>query len=355
MKQEDGEYQRFGEPTEAAIRVLASKMIKDNEAVCQKKYKTIVQLDFESNRKCMSTIVSDGSTNVQFIKGAPERLLENCTQYFDKSTNAAVTLTSQQRQAFLGLIEKQAAQGQRCLALAYVPDAGKLSKVTLENRDTVLKGVTHREYAAYEVGATFLGFVSIKDPVRPEVRPAIDQCRTAGIRVIMITGDAKSTAIAVAKELNILEQHQSEKDCCFTGAEFAALDDKQRKQILGSEGGRVFSRVEPRHKRELVKCLMEMGQVVAMTGDGVNDAPALKQAHIGIAMGITGTEVAKFAADMVLADDNFATIVKAVEEGRSIYSNMKAFIRYLISSNIGEVLSIFFTAMLGIPEGFSSV
>lgn len=276
VKQEDGEYQRFGEPTEAALRVLASKMIKDNETVCHKKYKTIVQLDFESNRKCMSTVVNDGSKNVQFIKGAPERLLEKCTKYFDKSANTAVDMTTKQRSTFLGLIEKQAAQGQRCLALAYVPDAGKLSKVTPENKDTVLKGVTQRQYADYEGDATFLGFVAIKDPVRPEVKPAIEQCRTAGIRVIMITGDAKSTAIAVAKELNILEQHQNENECCFTGVEFAALDDKKRKEILGSEGGRVFSRVEPRHKRELVKCLMEMGQVVAMTGDGVNDAPALK-------------------------------------------------------------------------------
>jgi magnesium-transporting ATPase (P-type) len=162
------------------------------------------------------------------------------------------------------------------LALAYVPDAGKLSKVTAENKDTVLKGVTQREYANYEGDATLLGFVAIKDPVRPEVKPAIDHCRTAGIRVIMITGDAKSTAIAVAKELNILEAHQDEKECCFTGVEFAALSEEKRKQILGSEGGRVFSRVEPRHKRELVKSLQEMGQVVAMTGDGVNDAPALK-------------------------------------------------------------------------------
>lgn len=149
-------------------------MIKENEAVCHKKYKTIVQLDFESNRKCMSTIVSDGSKNIQFIKGAPERLLEQCTKYFDKSANASVDMTAKQRQTFLALIEKQAGQGRRCLAIAYSPDAGKLSKLTLANKDTVLKGVTHRDYADYEGDATLLGFVAIEDPVRPEVKPAIE-------------------------------------------------------------------------------------------------------------------------------------------------------------------------------------
>ena len=188
-----------------------------------------------------------------------------------------------------------------------------------------------------------------------EVPAAIRKCKTAGIRVIMITGDSKETAVAIAKEVDIIDRNSDISTSCFTGLEFDALSEAKKREVLSGSGGKVFSRVEPRHKRELVKILIEMDQIVAMTGDGVNDAPALKQAHIGIAMGITGTEVAKEASDMILLDDNFASIVKAVKEGRSIYSNMKAFIRYLISSNIGEVASIFLTAMLGIPEGFSSV
>lgn len=171
----------------------------------------------------------------------------------------------------------------------------------------------------------------------------------------MITGDSKNTATCIAQEAGILVKGQNLNASVFTGQEFENMNKAQKTAAVGGTEGKVFARVEPAHKRELVKVLKEAGQIVAMTGDGVNDAPALKQANIGIAMGITGTEVAKSAADMVLADDNFATIVKAVKEGRAIYSNMKAFIRYLISSNIGEVLSIFFTAMIGIPEGFNSV
>jgi len=228
-----------------------------------------------------------------------------------------------------------------------------MSRVTAANASKELEETS--KYNHFESNCAFVGYVCLRDPVRPEVAGAIAECRSAGINVIMITGDAKETAVAVAKELSILAPGADLSKTCFTGAEFEALTPGQKAAALSGSSGKVFSRVEPRHKRELVKVLISKGEIVAMTGDGVNDAPALKQAHIGIAMGITGTEVAKGASDMVLTDDNFATIVKAVEEGRSIYSNMKAFIRYLISSNIGEVASIFFTAALGIPEGFNSV
>jgi Ca2+-transporting ATPase len=286
------------------------------------------------------------------LKGAPERVIEKCT-FYKNENGQSVAFDKDSKAQMLASVNNMASKGLRCLGSAIIYDGGNLADVTTENMNEKLSNF--EKYNEFEQGGTFLGIMCIKDPVRKEVKGAIAECHNAGVRVIMITGDAKDTAIAIATELDIINEHSNLAKDCFTGQEFEAMSEQLRISCLSGEGGKVFSRVEPRHKKTLVKYLIDMGEIVAMTGDGVNDAPALKQAHIGIAMGITGTEVAKEASDMVLADDNFATIVKAVEEGRSIYSNMKAFIRYLISSNIGEVASIFITAMLGLPEGFNSV
>mmetsp|Transcript_3602 Transcript_3602/g.6125 ORF Transcript_3602/g.6125 Transcript_3602/m.6125 type:complete len:913 (-) Transcript_3602:36-2774(-) len=354
-------FKRMGEPTEAALKVLAEKISGQPKDVSSafsfseaaaKRVKTIAQLDFTSERKAMSSIVS-GHKNEKdlLLKGAPDRVIQKCTSIM--GLKGTKPMEAQDRFQLMAQVAKLQAQGLRCLALAEVPEAGSLAGLTEANKGSLLADPSR--YSEFEQGATFLGVVCIKDPVREGIDKCIAQCKTAGIKVIMITGDSKETAKAIARDVGILVSGDSAEQRVFTGDQFEAMSEQERTEALRGDGGRVFARVEPAHKRELVKCLIAMDEIVAMTGDGVNDAPALKQAHIGIAMGVTGTEVAKSASDMVLADDNFATIVKAVEEGRSIYSNMKAFIRYLISSNIGEVLSIFLTAALGVPEGFSSV
>ena len=367
IRHEDNKFVRVGEPTEAALKCLVEKMglpgydqkglsdgrraeffTKHLEANVTKE----ATLEFSRDRKSMSVLCKDNNSGdrVLYVKGAAELLLERCTHVM-RADGTVKKLATKEREGIAAYIADMSVRPLRVLGMAV--KRGMKAKEKLPHKLLKIE-----DYANIESGLTFVGLTGIKDPPRPEVRSAIERCQDAGIRVIMITGDNKITAEAIARDVGIFGKDEDVKGKSFTGAEFfgKSISDEQRAELIMKGGGsRVFSRTEPRDKQLLVKLLRSCGEVPAMTGDGVNDAPALKQASIGIAMGIAGTEVAKEASDMILADDNFATIVSAVEEGRSIYSNMKAFIRYMISSNIGEVLSIFFTSATGVPEGLIPV
>lgn len=364
IKFNDGAFHRIGEPTEAALKVMVEKMklpgIPDgttneekasrySDELC-KKFKKEATLEFSRDRKSMSVLCVVGKERQLLVKGAAELVLERCSKIM-RSDGAIVPLGAADRSVLEDRISDMAKRPLRTLGMAL-----KLSMPPVSDLPAQLKDIS--KYKEIESDMIFIGLTGIRDPPRPEVRPAIARCQAAGIRVIMITGDNKTTAEAIARDVGIFGPNDDLSGKSFTGAEFfhEKYTDEERANLITKGGGsRVFSRTEPRDKQLLVKLLRSCGEVPAMTGDGVNDAPALKQASIGIAMGIAGTEVAKEASDMILADDNFATIVSAVEEGRSIYSNMKAFIRYMISSNIGEVASIFFTSAIGVPEGLIPV
>ena len=373
-------YVRVGEPTEASLKVLvekiglpdgagqkllAQKRISNPENTAHAvndmwglKAKTMATLEFHRDRKSMSVLVKpdDKKTNQLLVKGAPEGLISRCTKIL-QSDGKVVNLDKTSIDAILSQQQNMAGRALRVLALAYKDLSGDLGSYdgTREHPATKTLSQDTSTFASIESDLTFVGLVGIIDPPRAEIAPMVKKCRTAGIRIMMITGDNKLTAEAIATDIGILSKG-FDLDCSYTGSDFFKLKESEQINVLTkSKGGLVFSRTEPTHKQQLVKLLKSQGEVVAMTGDGVNDAPALKQADIGIAMGLSGTEVAKEASDMILADDNFATIVLAVEEGRSIYNNMQAFIRYLISSNIGEVAAIFFTAALGLPEGLIPV
>eukprot|EP01006_Ploeotia_vitrea_P046954 TRINITY_DN67074_c8_g1_i1.p1 TRINITY_DN67074_c8_g1~~TRINITY_DN67074_c8_g1_i1.p1 ORF type:complete len:1023 (-),score=153.41 TRINITY_DN67074_c8_g1_i1:1721-4720(-) len=353
---------RVGEATEAALRVLVEKIglpqpnqlglqqPEDRVMACnthwEGQYQKEATLEFARDRKSMSTYYSTPQGNMLFCKGAPEMVLERCTSV-KMGNGDVVPLTPQAREVIMAKI-KEISAGKltlRCLGLAIRTGmSGNTAQLGLE--DT-------RNFVKVESDMTFVGVVGMLDPPRPEVRDSIVRCQTAGIRVIVITGDNKDTAEAICRRIGIFSADENTKGKAFTGAEFDAMSQKQKEDAIKT--ARLFSRTDPTHKMALVDLLQKQGAVCAMTGDGVNDAPALKKADIGIAMGLTGTEVAKAASKMVLSDDNFSTIVSAVEEGRAIYNNTKQFIRYLISSNIGEVVCIFLTAALGMPEALVPV
>ena len=315
---EKDEWKITGEPTEASLIVAGYKawLTPGDE-------KITTEFSFNSQRKRMSVIVQEKGKSIAYVKGAPEVLLERSNYYYDGEK--IQPLTEKQRSSFKEAYNRLARNGLRTLGLAkrILPKNIKLDADDVEN-DLIL-----------------LGMVGIIDPPRPEVFDAIQTAKKAGINVVMITGDAPLTAMAIAKEVGLDVQD------AVTGSELDSMDDSILKEKL--QKGTLFARTTPADKMHIVQILQEDGSIVAMTGDGVNDAPALKKADIGIAMGQRGTDVAKGAADMILLDDNFASIINAVREGRRQYDNIKKFVTYLLSSNIGEVIAIFVNILLGGP------
>ena len=353
-----------GEPTEGALRTLVEKIGTDDPATNERIFslpaperlhvvsdyyasRLPVQTTFEfsRDRKSMSVLVGVGKEQKLLVKGAPESIFDRCSHVLLGSDGPRVPLTKTHLELLSDQVTQYGNQGLRVIALASVNDVWANPQLTSAR--------SPEEYAQLERDMTLIGLVGMSDPPRPEVSHAITTCREAGVRVIVITGDSRNTAESVCRQIGIFgENEKLDEGKSITGREFDSLTDSERLDVLRTAS--LFSRTEPGHKSKLVDILQSLGHVVAMTGDGVNDAPALKKSDIGVAMG-SGTDVAKLAADMVLADDNFATITIAVEEGRSIYSNTQQFIRYLISSNIGEVVSIFLTAALGMPEALIPV
>ncbi|RLI16183.1 ATPase, partial [Candidatus Bathyarchaeota archaeon] len=333
LEKTEGRWTVKGDPTEGALVVAAAKAGLWKEEV-EKKEPRINEIPFSSERKRMTTVHESGEKKIAYMKGAPEIVLERCTKVY--MNGKARRLTSEIRKKILAINEAMAVQALRNLGFAYkeLPE----SKTSLSEEE--------------EEGFVFLGIMGMIDPPREEVKDAIYMCRKAGIKVVMVTGDHKLTAVAVAKELNLIGENENEEGRVLTGAELDKLSDEEFEKIV--ENVVIYARVSPEHKVRIVKALRKKGYICAMTGDGVNDAPALKMADIGVAMGITGTEVTKEASDMVLTDDNFATIVRAVKEGREIYDNIKKYLTYLLRCNIMEIL-VLFIAMMFSREAESAI
>ncbi|NLS84505.1 MAG: cation-translocating P-type ATPase [Ruminococcaceae bacterium] len=312
-----------GEPTEAALVTYAAKLeLPKNDM--EKRLPRVCEAPFDSGRKMMSTIHKDNERFVQYTKGAPDVIIGKCTAYLENGQ--AVPMTDAKREEIFAQNKAFASRALRVLAAAQrIYDVAPRSE----------------EPAELEQQLVFIGLVGMIDPVRPEVAPAIAECRAAGIRPVMITGDHRDTAAAIAMQLGIIDSHNE----AITGAELDLISDADYEKSI--ENYSVYARVQPEHKVRIVNMWRKKGYITAMTGDGVNDAPSIKSADIGIGMGITGTDVTKNVADMVLSDDNFATIVHAVEEGRRIYDNIRKSIQFLLASNMSEVLGIFAATIMG--------
>lgn len=321
-----------GEPTEKAL-VLAAYQAGSSKLELDESYQRIHEIPFDSSRKLMTTVHKAPDTSYRSItKGAFDFMINRCTQYYQNQKHSP--LTTKEKNRLIQLNNAMTEKALRVIAVAY---------------KVIPKSDIKADAAQLENDLTFIGLIGMIDPPREEVKEAVFLCRQAGIKPVMITGDHVLTAKAIAKELGIL----TNKDEAITGDSLSRMDHEELAEKISNYS--VFARVSPEHKVRIVKAFQSRGEVVAMTGDGVNDAPALKAADIGCAMGITGTDVAKNAADMILTDDNFATIVSAVKEGRGIYDNIKKAVHFLLSSNIGEILTIFVAILLGLPTPLVAV
>jgi len=326
-------WRMVGDPTEGALVVAAAKADLWQKELAEE-YPRLEELPFDSTRKRMTTIHPDPRYGgyVAYVKGAPDMLLDISTKVIEDGTERP--LTEEKRRYVLSTNESLASNALRVLGVAYRP--------LKELPDSPTPEETERDL-------TFVGLVGMIDPARPEVKEAVALARHAGIKTVMVTGDYKNTALAIAKELDLI----SGEAVILTGAELDRLsEDEFDAQV---EEVDVYARVSPAHKVRIVEALKRQGHIVAMTGDGVNDAPALKRANIGVAMGITGTDVSKETADMVLTDDNYASIVSAVEEGRNIYSNIRKFVYYLLSCNMGEIMIVFLATLFGQPVPLTAI
>ncbi|NLV37069.1 MAG: cation-translocating P-type ATPase [Clostridiaceae bacterium] len=323
-KQGEQKWNFIGDPTEGAL-MSASVRASLTPDVLASLYYRIDEIPFDSDRKCMSVVCSNKrNATFVFTKGAPDMLLKKCTcAYQSKGITA---LSSELKAKITKANDAMAEDALRVIALAY-----KELDSLAYNKDGL------------ESGLIFVGLMGMLDPPRPETAEAVLRCRLAGIKPVMITGDHKLTAVAIAKELDIYTQG----DKVLTGAQLDQMDEKSLEEAVPEVS--VYARVSPKHKLMIVRALKRAGNIVAMTGDGVNDAPAVKEADIGIAMGLAGTDVTREASSMVLLDDNFATIIAAIEEGRVIYNNIRKFIRYMLACNLGEVMTMFLGMLAGLP------
>ena len=323
----DTEKAVMGDPTETALVKVFYKDSSELQKFVDKS-KRIYEISFDSVRKMMTVIMNENGKETCYMKGAPERVLEKCNSVLENGK--IKPLTAQKKKQIYNYIESMSNRALRCIAAAY-KEEHLVKNESVEN-DLI-----------------FLGVAGSMDPPRIEVKDAVLKCKMAGIKPIMITGDHKNTALAIAKSINICNSD----DQAITGEELEKISDTDL--IKKVDKIRVFARVSPNHKLRIVRAFKKNNNIVAMTGDGVNDAPAIKEADIGVAMGISGTDVTKEAAAMVLMDDNFATIVSAVEEGRVIYDNIRKFIRYLLSCNLGEVLTMFLASLFYLPNPLTPI